>query len=283
MLSALPKHPEIEFLRIHLYNGFRSQIFASADEGLFVDDPSEWGFAAYYVSRQAAEKLLQRFLLIDDHVDMIIPLMAKSGQLQCKTVRQVMVEHHPFKGAADELDGRHETEKSSEKLQKAASTIWTSQRLLDYREFHDRLSGMTAKHLQQLRDHGHTTLKNVIRPSAVEGFRQQILQNRRLFKNTRSSSSALHLAGFHRFPELESLHTQLTGNRVMRRFLEYVLQEQPIQSLGLSDITISRSQPWHKDLLRGKFRQYLQEQDEVWGRNGGGVFKVLFYLQAVPA
>ncbi|HKX56411.1 MAG TPA: phytanoyl-CoA dioxygenase family protein, partial [Xanthomonadales bacterium] len=279
VLEEIPLRPDIDFLRIHQYRKFREEIAAITDAGLFVTDPSLWGFATYYLSRQGAEKLLQRFALIDDHVDMVIPRMGQLGSLNVRTVKPVVVEHQPFNGTAEDLQLRDPKERSFEKLQQAASTIWISPLLLDDRELHGQFSGMD-QHVSELQQKGYTTLHGVFDAATVENCRQQILQNLQAFRNTRPSSSALHLAGFHRFPELESLHNQLVANPVIKRLFEHLLGGTAMQTIGLSDITINRSQCWHKDLLRGKFSSYLQDGEICWGEKGGGVYKVLFYLQS---
>jgi len=283
VLDEIPRHPEIDFLRIHQYKKYRAEIVASPDPGLFVEDPSFWGLATYYLSRNGAEKLLQRYESVDDHVDMIIPRMGHDGSLYVRTVKPVVVEHQAFAGPPEDLLKRHPKELQAEKLQQAASTIWISPLLYDERELHGQISGM-AQNVKELRENGHTTLRGVFKPATVLACRELILKNRALFKNTRPSSSALHLAGFHRFPELESLHTQLASNPVVGRLFEHLLPDTSMQTIGLSDITINRSQPWHKDLLRGKFSAFLQDQDLTqdicWGEKGGGVYKVLFYLQS---
>ncbi len=283
VLDEIPRHPEIDFLRIHQYKKYRVEIGASPDPGLFAADPSFWGLATYYLSRNGAEKLLQRYESIDDHVDMIIPRMGQDSSLNVRTVKPVVVEHQAFSGPAEDLLNRHPKEMQAEKLQQAASTIWISPLLYDERELHGQISGM-AGNVKELRENGHTTLRGVFKPATVLACRELILKNRALLKNTRPSSSALHLAGFHRFPELESLHTQLASNPVVSRLFEHLLADTSMQTIGLSDITINRSQPWHKDLLRGTFSAYLQGQDLrediCWGENGGGVYKVLFYLQS---
>ncbi len=280
VLDEIPMHPGIDFLRIHQYKKFRDAIAANGHAGLFVDDPSLWGFAAYYLSRRGAEKLLRHFRSIEDHVDLMVPAMGKQGKLAVKTVKPVVVEHQPFDGAAADLKNRHEEERSADKLQKSASTIWTSPVLFENNAAHEQIAGLAGVHAPQLRETGFTVLKGVFSPAEVETCRQRILQNLALFRNTRPSSTALHLAGFHRFPELETLHTQLAGNAVIRRFFDGLLGGTVMQTIGLSDITINRSQCWHKDLLRGKFSTWLEDQDMIWGENGGGVYKVLFYLQA---
>jgi hypothetical protein len=91
-------------------------------------------------------------------------------------------------------------------------------------------------------------------------------------KNTRPTPSSRHLAGFHRYPELESLHGQLAGNKKVLNFMKLVLGVQQVRSIGLSDITINRSQNWHKDLLRGKYESYLNGV-EIWDCDSAGVYK----------
>ena len=46
----------------------------------------------------------------------------------------------------------------------------------------------------------------------------------------------------------------------------------------MSDITINRSQHWHKDLLRGKYATYLNGVD-IWDCECPGVYKLRMYLQ----
>ncbi|WP_259057187.1 phytanoyl-CoA dioxygenase family protein [Methylohalomonas lacus] len=135
------------------------------------------------------------------------------------------------------------------------------------------------ENMQQLRQDGITVLKGIFDYETVKNARDIILNNRSLFKNTRPTPSALHLAGFHRFPELESLHTLLTCNSIILKFLKNVVNGRRIRSIGLSDITINRSQPWHKDLLRGHYRTYLDSESLDWHQSSGSVFKLLFYLQ----
>jgi len=96
-------------------------------------------------------------------------------------------------------------------------------------------------------------------------------------KRTRPTLSARHLAGFHRFPDLEPLHVVITGNPMVTESLHALLGA-PLRTIGLSDITINRSQHWHKDLLRGRYRDFL-EPGAVCANNHGKAFKVIMYLQ----
>jgi hypothetical protein len=200
--------------------------------------------------------------------------------LNIRTVKPVVVEHQPFSGVTADLQQRHWEERSADKLQQAASTIWTSPLLYENKDLHDSIARFSGAHQPELEEKGFTVLRGVFDPVEVEACRLRILQHLKLFRNTRPSSSALHLAGFHRFPELENLHTLLTGHPAIRRFFEVMFNNVAAQTIGLSDITINRSQCWHKDLLRGKFSNWLNDPEVIWGENGGGVYKVLFYLQA---
>ena len=49
------------------------------------------------------------------------------------------------------------------------------------------------------------------------------------------------------------------------------------RTIGLSDITVNRSQQWHKDLLRGRFSHYLPETP--CETHHSKMFKAIVYLQ----
>jgi hypothetical protein len=70
----------------------------------------------------------------------------------------------------------------------------------------------------------------------------------------------------------------LVTNSEIRSFINDALGGMDSVTIGLSDITINRSQEWHCDLLRGAFSSYLNEE-VCWGPRGGGVYKALLYLQ----
>jgi len=129
-----------------------------------------------------------------------------------------------------------------------------------------------------LKKHGFAVLPNLFNQEQIAFARKMVLDNMHLLKNTRPTVSSRHLAGFHRHPQLESLHCMLASNPDICRFIRDVLDDMDIVTIGLSDITINRSQEWHCDLLRGQFSTYLN--DEIcWGERGGGVYKALLYLQ----
>ena len=132
--------------------------------------------------------------------------------------------------------------------------------------------------LQELRRDGITVLEGVFDRKTIDLSREQVMEHWSLYKNTRPTPSSRHLAGFHRYPELESLHSLLAGNKKVLDFMRLALDGQQVRCIGLSDITINRSQHWHKDLLRGKYAVYLNGVD-IWDCECPGVYKLLMYLQ----
>ncbi len=136
--------------------------------------------------------------------------------------------------------------------------------------------------LPQLKSKGFVVLPNVFCSEEVSFARALVLNNRQLFKNTRPSKSSGHLAGFHHYPQLANLHAMLCDNAKIKDELRKATDYGELLSIGLTDITINRSQEWHVDLLRGEFASYLS--DEIcWGDAGGGVYKVLLYLQSATS
>lgn len=129
-----------------------------------------------------------------------------------------------------------------------------------------------------LRTNGFCVLKQVFDIEHISRMRSAILDNRHLMRNTRPSPSAGHLAGFHRYPALEPLHFAITQNAVINDFMTAVFAGRDVITIGLSDITINRSQHWHTDLLRGPYRHYLDEI--AYWEGEGQCYKALVYLQA---
>jgi hypothetical protein len=135
-----------------------------------------------------------------------------------------------------------------------------------------------SAHAQQLQEYGFTVFP-ALDEGAVAECRRTILSRSDLLKNTRPNPSSGHLAGFHRYPALEPLHALVSANSAAIAILEEAAGSRSIRSIGLSDITINRSQEWHVDLLRGPYRSHLTPET-CWGDHGGGVYKVLLYLQS---
>ena len=132
--------------------------------------------------------------------------------------------------------------------------------------------------LINLKINGFCILQNLFNLEQIEYAKKIVIDNLNLFKNTRPYSSSRHLAGFHRYPQLNILHSMLSSNCDIYNIISRKLDGSNLVFIGLSDITLNRSQEWHCDLLRGSFSKYLNE-DICWGTQGGGVFKVLLYLQ----
>lgn len=275
ILDHLRENPTVEWARLNLFKTYRDQIIADGKGSILIDDPQPWGFAAYYVTRSGAEKLLDHARAIDKPVDCFPPQLTEWGVMAGKTVTEVVVEHHEFEGDPAELEGRAETEKQWDKLQRSASAIYTSPKVSDDAELHRFLVRMNRVH--ELRENGVTVLRGVFDRPTIAAARERVLANRRLFRNTRPTASAGHLAGFHRFPALEPLHAMLTGSAAIVDLVGLALRGDGVRTIGLTDITVNRSQEWHVDLLRGKFERFLTPAS-VWGPGGGGVYKALLYL-----
>jgi hypothetical protein len=131
---------------------------------------------------------------------------------------------------------------------------------------------------RRLLDDGVVVLDGLFSSEEVEEARRSVLSNIHLLRNTRPNRSSGHLAGFHRHPRLRNLHDLLSRNGDVLSVLSEAMGACAIRPIGLSDITVSRSQQWHVDLLRGKYQRHLTPEI-CWGTEGGGVYKALLYLQ----
>jgi hypothetical protein len=129
----------------------------------------------------------------------------------------------------------------------------------------------------RVHDDGVTALPGVFRADEIAWARAVVLEHLDFMPNTRPSPGSRHLAGFHRFPALEPLHGMMTRNRRVQGIIERLCGAHA-RTIGLSDITVNRSQQWHKDLLRGQFRSQLGE-GSCRANWHGTVFKVIVYLQ----
>ena len=109
-------------------------------------------------------------------------------------------------------------------------------------------------------------------------MRKAVLAQVQQMGNTRPNPHARHLAGFHRYDSLAGLHDRLVENTEILMALNVIYAQVPFLTIGLTDITINRSQPWHTDLLRGKYARFLTP-DICWGPDAAPCIKVLLYLQ----
>lgn len=131
--------------------------------------------------------------------------------------------------------------------------------------------------VEDLHSSGVGLLPRAVRLAEIDQARETVLAHLDLMKNTRPSPSSRHLAGFHQFPALEPLHGLITGNPHAREVMNHLLGPDH-RTIGLSDITVNRSQQWHKDVLRGRFRHFL-DGEQPCAQHHGKVFKVILYLQ----
>lgn len=136
------------------------------------------------------------------------------------------------------------------------------------------LQDETKKSLHQS---GFAVIEKAFSPKQVFDARHLISAHANLLRQTRQNPSSLHLAGFHRYPELEPLHLLLSQNLLVNDLVTAAAGG-PVRTIGLSDITVERSQEWHKDLLRGPFSKHLGSGWPCRDHNGT-VFKVILYLQ----
>ena len=131
--------------------------------------------------------------------------------------------------------------------------------------------------IEQVTESGAGVIRGVFSSGEIAQARDLVTTHLDQMPNTRPFPGARHLAGFHRFPALEPLHRMLSGNPLIQDAMSRLCGAS-YRTIGLSDITVNRSQQWHKDLLRGKFTSYLGDPPYC-ARWHGTVFKVIAYLQ----
>ncbi len=135
---------------------------------------------------------------------------------------------------------------------------------------------MTVSH--KLRDMGFSVLRGAVDATEVAAMRKIVGDNLHRMANTRPNPASRHIAGFHRVPALEPLHHAITSNGRLNEALTAAYAPHDFITIGLSDITVNRSQPWHTDLLRGKYARYLTPEI-CWDGSMTGCLKALLYLQ----
>jgi len=132
--------------------------------------------------------------------------------------------------------------------------------------------------LKNLEESGYTVIPGAFDHRAIDQMRLSVLRNLQIMSNTRPTPTSFHIAGFHRFPSLEAIHTSLSTNSKILRVLDGVYEKRRMICLGLTDITVNRSQPWHTDLLRGAYSVHLT-QEICWDTEALPCLKALLYLQ----
>lgn len=131
--------------------------------------------------------------------------------------------------------------------------------------------------VETIRRIGVACVPSVFSHQEIQLAREKVIACLHLMKNTRPSSSSRHLAGFHQYPELEPLHRMISDNPLIQSYLAELCGPH-LRAIGLSDITVNRSQQWHKDLLRGKFQHLLGKYSDC-ANSHSKLFKVIVYLQ----
>jgi len=132
--------------------------------------------------------------------------------------------------------------------------------------------------VKDIAERGYSVVRRAFDDVTITRMRHVIMNNLEFMSNTRPTKTARHIAGFHRFPRFEPIHAAISANAALMSVLESIYGERHIISLGLSDITINRSQPWHTDLLRGDYSKHLTS--EIWGESTARpCLKALVYLQ----
>jgi hypothetical protein len=130
----------------------------------------------------------------------------------------------------------------------------------------------------QCRELGCCILPSVFRNSEIEEFRTLAVGNLSIMGQTRDVAHSYHLAGFHRFPTFSAIHARIVADDMINQFLSAYYGGNPYYAIGLSDITVNRSQQWHTDLLRGRYGDFLKE-GSPWSEPAESCVKALVYLQ----
>lgn len=131
---------------------------------------------------------------------------------------------------------------------------------------------------RRCQDLGYCILPSVFSAADIENFRATAVANLRIMGQTRDIAHSYHLAGFHRFPSLSAIHARIASDEAINKFLSAYYGGSAYCAIGLSDITVNRSQQWHTDLLRGRYSKFL-EDGIAWQDSERSCIKALVYLQ----
>lgn len=138
---------------------------------------------------------------------------------------------------------------------------------------------MSLKQLaQDVKMDGFCVLRGVFGTEAITTLRDTAIRNLDQMGQTRTEEHSYHFAGFHRFSEFANMHAGLVQANPIADLLAEFFEGERQCAIGLSDITVNRSQSWHTDLLRGSFATYLEGIDP-WGPSTETCVKALVYLQ----
>jgi len=133
--------------------------------------------------------------------------------------------------------------------------------------------------IYQLKMSGFCILSGVFNNLEINQMRDEVIANLKNMAKTQNLDQSYHLAGFHRYPSLSRLHSNIASNQRINVALKDFYGAEDYITIGLSDVTINRSQHWHTDLLRGKYSTHLESTDP-WDQHNTPCLKALVYLQA---
>ncbi len=125
---------------------------------------------------------------------------------------------------------------------------------------------------------GVCVLRGALSAEAIGALREACLGQTTLMGQTRRVAHSHHLAGFHRFAAFAGVDRTFHECDAITGFLDSYFGAGEHAPIGLSDITINRSQHWHTDLLRGPYARFLEGVDP-WASTRGECLKALIYLQ----
>ncbi len=135
-----------------------------------------------------------------------------------------------------------------------------------------------TSHIEEVHEQGFSVIQASLDNAIVDEMRRVVLENLGYMSNTRPTRTSYHVAGFQRFPSLEPLHSIISSCGRVQTVLDGIYRGSQMIALGLTDITINRSQQWHTDLLRGKYSGRLSNEI-CWDTKSKPCLKVLVYLQ----
>lgn len=133
--------------------------------------------------------------------------------------------------------------------------------------------------INSLKKNGFCILSDVFNNLEINQMRDEVIANLKIMAKTQNREQSYHLAGFHRYPSLSRLHSNLVSNQQINVALKTFYGADDYITIGLSDVTINRSQHWHTDLLREKYSSHLESID-LWDPQNIPCLKALVYLQA---
>jgi len=132
--------------------------------------------------------------------------------------------------------------------------------------------------LTDVRQKGFARIPSAFPIATIEDFRNIVIGGLSRMGQTRAVAHSRHLAGFDRFSQFAGIAKAIRENPAVVAFLAAAFGPNKALEIGLTDITVNRSQNWHTDLLRGPYASSLAGCDP-WAKDESPCLKVLVYLQ----